>query len=144
MGESYKKLPYNWKQSWVGPDLSFGLETEGSLSSGNMESPTCRVCKAREIYGLRYPRRTEMVDFGHVPGHFHMNICPVPTSRPGLVCHRLERKSAAPGRTLLWKGRTWMEEKGGWWTEDTPELVIFLRSKQTKTTTFSTLVIPAF
>lgn len=79
-------------------------------------SPTSRVCKAGEIYDLHYLQRIEMVDLGHVPEHFHMYIYYVLTSRPGLVCHRLERKSAAQGRTLLWRGRMWMKEKGGWWS----------------------------
>lgn len=77
-----------------------------------------------------------MADFGHVPEHFHMCICSAPTSRPGLVCHRLERKSGSlQGRALLRKGRVWMGEK---WrrSEDTLELLILLKSKQTKKTPF--------
>lgn len=55
-----------------------------------------------------------MADSGHVPEHLHTYVCSIPTPRLGLFCHRLERKSATQGRTLLRReGHGWKRKEDG-------------------------------
>lgn len=126
---SYKKLLYNWKsQSWVGPDVSFGLYISF------LEFWRCGISYFPGLWswGYRWPtppandRNSKLRQCFKAFSHFY--ICFIPTSRLALVCHKLGGKMTAQRRTLLWREKNVDgRERRLVIRKDTPELVIFLR-----------------